>query len=198
MYTPAAMKKLLARLWLLATGWRVDAVPPEADRFVMVAAPHTTNWDLPYMLAAAWSADISPSWIGKHTLFGPLTGWLFRALGGIAVDRRSRNDAVQQVVEIFGAREQLHLVIAPEGTRRRTEHWKSGFYWMAHGAGVPIVFGYLDYARKVAGIGPSILPTGDPVADMDQVRAFYRDIRGRHPEDFGPIRLREEAGPGTE
>ncbi len=189
------MKKGLARLWLKLTGWRVEAVRPDTEHFVMLAAPHTTNWDLPFMLAAAWSADISPAWIGKHTLFGPWTGWLFRGLGGIPVDRSSRNDVVQQVVDIFGQRDALHLTIAAEGTRRRTETWKSGFYWMAHGAGVPIAFGFLDYERKVAGIGPSIVPTGDPKVDMDKIRAFYEGIVGRHPENFGPIRLREELPP---
>ena len=186
------MKKLLARVWLWCTGWRVEAIRPDTERFVLIAAPHTTNWDLPYMLAAAWSADIQPSWVAKHTIFrGPL-GPFFRALGGIAVDRRNRNDAVQQVVDIFKARERLHLVIAPEGTRTRVDFWKSGFYWMAHRAAVPIAFGFLDYDRKVAGIGPAIEPTGDPVADMDEIRDFYEGIRGRYPQEFGPIRLRDE------
>ena len=186
------MKKLLARLWLAVTGWTTEVERPDSDRFVLVAAPHTSNWDLPFMLAAAWSIDLSPAWIGKHTLFGPWTGWLFRFLGGVPVDRRSRNDAVQQIVEVFRERERLHLVIAPEGTREAVPHWKSGFYWMAHKSGVPIALGFLDYSRKVAGIGPAFESTGDPVADMDRIRAFYADTRGRHPEGFGPIRLREE------
>ena len=188
------MKRLLARIWIAATGWRVEVERPSVERFVLIAAPHTSNWDLPFMLAAAWSVDLSPAWIGKHTLFGPLTGWLFRFVGGIPVDRRSRNDAVQQIVEVFAARDRLHLVIAPEGTRTRTEHWKSGFYWMAHKAGVPIALGFLDYARKVAGIGPAFETTGDPVADMEVVRRFYATMSGRHPEGFGPVRLREELG----
>ena len=191
------MKKLLARLWLALTGWSVEVTRPQTDHFVLLAAPHTTNWDLPYMLAAAWSADISPAWIGKHTLFGPWTGWLFRFLGGIPVDRTHRSDAVQQVIRIFAERRALHLTIAAEGTRRRTEHWKSGFYWMAHGAGVPIAFGFLDYARKVAGIGPTLETSGDPEKDMDEIRSFYQDIEGRHPAGFGPIRLREETERAT-
>lgn len=144
------------------------------------------------MLAAAWSIELKPAWIGKHTLFGPWTGWLFRFLGGIPVDRRSRNDAVEQIVRQFEARSQLHLVIAPEGTRRRAEHWRSGFYWMAHKAGVQIAPGFLDYQRKVAGVGSAFETTGDPVADMDQVRGFYQGLSARHPAAFGPILLREE------
>ena len=186
------MKSLLARVWLAVTGWSVEAERPSADCFVLVAAPHTSNWDLPFMLAAAWSIDLSPAWIGKHTLFGPLTGWLFRFLGGIPVDRRSRNDAVQQIVEVFGERDRLQLVIAPEGTRSRTEHWKSGFYWMAQKAGVPVAPGFLDYDRRVAGIGPAFETSGDPGADMDVLRDFYGGLSGRHPENFGPIRLKEE------
>lgn len=144
------------------------------------------------MLAAAWSIELKPAWIGKHTLFGPFTGWLFRFLGGVAVDRRSRNDVVDQIVQEFQSRDQLHLVIAPEGTRRHSEHWKSGFYWMAHKAGVPIATGFLDYRRKVAGVGPAFETTGDPGADMDRMREFYEGLPGRHPAEFGPIRLREE------
>ncbi len=187
------MKKLLARLWLAATGWSVEAERPSSERFVLIAAPHTSGWDLPYMLAATWSIDLSPAWIGKHTLFGPLTGWLFRLLGGIRVDRRSRHDVVQQIVEVFGQSDRLHLVIAPEGTRRRAEHWKSGFDWMAHKAGVPIALGFLDYGRKVAGIGPGFETTGDPIADMETIRGFYAGMSGRYPDRSGPIRLREEA-----
>lgn len=186
------MRSLIGRAWLRVFGWsldRPDSVPP---KFVFIAAPHTSTWDFPFMIATAWALEIDISWLGKHTLFEPPFGWFFRAMGGIPVDRRSPQNLVQQVVERFAKSERLVLGIPPEGTRRKVDYWKSGFYHIASGAGVPIGFSFLDFERRRAGLGAFVTPTGDVRADMDRVRAFYEDIRGKHPDKQGVPRLREE------
>ena len=189
------MRKLLARGFLRATGWRPEGAPPDHRRFVLIAAPHTSNWDLAYLLALAEIYDLRISFMMKHSVFrGPL-GPLFRALGGIPIRRHLRENLVKQMVEAFAQRDELHLVVPAEATRSRVEVWKSGFYHIAREAQVPIVLGYLDYARRRGGFGPAFLPTGRVREDMDVVREFYADKTGRHPALFGEIRLREEGGP---
>ncbi len=144
------------------------------------------------MLAMSYIYGIRVRWMGKHTLFrGPL-GLLMRWLGGVPVDRRARNNAVQQMVDYFTNRDELCLMITPEGTRSRAEHWKSGFYHIAQQANVPIVLGLLDFRRKVGGLFDVVHTTGNITADMDRIRAFYQGATGKYPHDFGPIRLREE------
>ena len=159
---------------------------------MLVAAPPTTNWDLLYLLAAAWALRVKLSWMGKHTLFvGPL-GPLMRLLGGIPVRRDARSDLVDQMRRAFAERPDLVLTIPPEGTRALTPHWKSGFYHIARGARVPIVLSSLDYARRTARLGPTFLPSTDCRRDMDVIRAFYAGVMARHPERFGTIRLADE------
>lgn len=186
------MKRLIGRFYLWLIGWQVHPGRPPMKKFVIVAAPHTSNWDVPIMLAMSWILGVRVSWVGKHTLFRPPFGWLMRLLGGVPVDRRQRNNTVAQLVEEFNKRDELYLMVPPEGTRSRAEHWKSGFYHIAVGAGVPIVLGLLDYRRKFGGLYEVLEPTGDIPADMDKVRAFYAGATGKHPDDFGPIRLKEE------
>lgn len=186
------MKRLLGKLAIAITGWRVVGPKPDSRRFVLIAAPHTSNWDLFYLLMLAWSVDTSVSWMGKHTLFRGPMGSLMRAVGGVAVQRDRRNDLVKQMVDVFASREQLALIVPPEATRQRVEYWKSGFYRIALAAGVPIYFGYLDYPSKTGGFGSFVMPTGDVAADMAVIRAFYADKTGRYPECFGPCRLRDE------
>ncbi len=185
--------RLIGTLALRAVGWRVEGrIPPEVQRAVVIAAPHTSNWDLPLMLAVAWALDVRPAWLGKRELFrGPL-GWLFRRLGGIPVDRAVRGNLVAQAAARLHAAERLFLVVPPSGTRARAPHWKSGFYHIARGARVPIVCAFLDYGRRTGGIGPVFTPTGNVVADMDRLRGFYGDISGRYPENATPVRLVEE------
>jgi 1-acyl-sn-glycerol-3-phosphate acyltransferase len=182
----------LGGLYLRLSGWRVEGRFPDAAKAVVIAAPHTSNWDLPLMLAVAYVLDIRPAWLGKRELFRWPFGWLMRRLGGVPVDRRARQDLVQQAVDRFDTVDRLHLVVPPSGTRRRATHWKSGFYHIARGARVPIVCAFLDYRRKVGGIGPALTPSGDLAADMDNLRAFYADITGRFPGSTTPVRLLEE------
>jgi 1-acyl-sn-glycerol-3-phosphate acyltransferase len=186
------MMKLLARTFLACTGWRAEGRRPAPDKFVLIGAPHTSNWDLLYLLALAQIFGVRVSWMGKHTLFRWPMGWLMTRLGGIPVRRHVRENAVKQMANAFRDAGALALTVPAEATRRYTDHWKSGFYHIAREARVPIVMGYLDYARKRGGFGPELLPTGDVKRDMDEIRHFYGDKTGKYPECFSQVRLKEE------
>jgi 1-acyl-sn-glycerol-3-phosphate acyltransferase len=186
------MLRPLARAFLWATGWRADGTPPYEKRFVLIAAPHTSNWDLAYLLALAKVYGVRVSWMGKHTLFRPPMGWLMRRVGGIPVVRERSGNRVALLAELFAQHEELALTVPAEGTRGYAPYWKSGFYHIAREAGVPIVPGYLDYSKKRGGFGPPLHPTGDVSTDMAELRDFYADKIGRYPELFGPVRLKEE------
>jgi 1-acyl-sn-glycerol-3-phosphate acyltransferase len=186
------LKTRLAKWFLRRAGWTLEGEVPAARGYVLIAAPHTTNWDLLFFLACAWAFDVKVSWMGKHTLFhGPL-GSVMRVLGGVPVRRDRAGGLVGQMVEAFEQNPSLVITVPPEGTRAYVPYWKSGFYQIARAARVPIVMGFLDYDRRVGGLGPALLPTDDLRADMDEIRAFYSDIQGRHPDLFGEIRLKEE------
>ncbi|MEY4950757.1 MAG: hypothetical protein RL698_2968 [Pseudomonadota bacterium] len=185
--------RTLGRLYLRLAGWHIEgALPPDVRKAVVVAAPHTTNWDMPHMIAVAWALDVRPSWLGKKSLFRFPFGWMMRKLGGIPVDRSRRANVVDQAIERFAAADRLLLVIPPSGTRSRAPHWKSGFYHIARGAGVPILCSFLDYPSRTAGLGPCIRPTGVIRADMGRLREFYSGITGRYPELTTPVMLAEE------
>jgi len=189
------MKKLLGRAFLRLVRFAPEGGPPADPKLVLIAAPHTSNLDAFLLIALAWVYDVPISFLMKHTWFkGPL-GPLARAVGGVPVKRHLRENLVKQMAELFRERERLVLAVPAEGTRGRAPYWKSGFYNIAREAGVPIYLGYLDYTRRRGGFGRKLVPTGDIKADMDQIRAFYADKGPRHPEDFGPIRLREEDAP---
>lgn len=187
-----ALKRWIGSTFLRATGWRMDGLRPPVDRYVIIAAPHTSNWDMPFMLAMAFVYDIPVRWMGKHTLFSPPFGTLFKRLGGIPIVRNQPGGVVGQMVDHFKDAESLVLMVPAEGTRSHVEYWKSGFYHIARAADVPVVLSYLDFSRKVGGIGPSLQLTGDIHADMDKIRAFYAGIQGLRPQNAGVIRLREE------
>lgn len=186
------MRQRIAAGLLRGLGWKIEGIAPRSRKVVVLAAPHTSNWDLPYMLAVAWAFGIRPRFMMKHSVFVGPAGWLFRRLGGIAVERHRRGGVVKQMVDAFEAADELALVIPPEGTRRRVDVWKSGFYHIAREARVPLLLSYLDFSRKVTGLGPEFLPSGDIRADMDVIRDFYADKVGLCPEAFGEIRLPEE------
>jgi 1-acyl-sn-glycerol-3-phosphate acyltransferase len=186
------MKRFLASVFLRLAGWEPEGRRPAARRYVLIAAPHTSNWDLAYLLALSVVLDVKVSFMAKHTLFrGPL-GWAMRRLGGIAIRRHQRENRVDQMARVLNESETLCLAVPAEGTRSYVPHWKSGFYHIARRARVPIVMGYLDYARKRGGFGPELIPTGDVREDMDEVRSFYADKIGKHPAHFGTVRLKEE------
>ena len=185
-------KKVIARVVLWLGGWESDGVPPSAPRCVLIAYPHTSNWDFIWTLAFAWAMDVEISWMGKEEMFRWPFGGFMRALGGVPVHRKSRANQVDQLAERLRSAERLTLVVPAEGTRRWVPRWKSGFYHIARAAGVPIVLGFLDYGRKVGGFGPAIRVTGDVRRDMDVIRAFYAPMRGKYHECTGTILLTEE------
>lgn len=187
------IRSLVGRTFLRLSGWRFEGALPQLRRYVLIAAPHTSNWDFVFMMAMAWSLGVRLSWMGKASLFVPPFGWLFRALGGIPIRRELRTNLVAQSIARFAEVEDLVLAVPAEGTRSTGAAWRSGFYHIARGAGVPIVLGYLDYARKRGGLGPALWTSNDVKADMDIVRAFYADKTGRHPDRFTEPRLAEES-----
>jgi 1-acyl-sn-glycerol-3-phosphate acyltransferase len=180
------------KTFLKLSSWKLVDPPPDLPKYVLIAAPHTTNWDLVYMQAIGYASHMGVSWMGKHTLFKPPFGPIMRALGGVPVVRHERRNMVDQMADEFAKRDRFIIAIPPEATRKRSEHWRSGFYHIARAAGVPIVPGYLDYSKREAGFGPPLYPTGDIQKDMDVLRAFYSGKVGKYPEQFGPIRLKEE------
>lgn len=166
-------------------GWRMEGRTPDLDKFVLIAAPHTSNWDVFVMLAAAFTFRAELFWIGKDSLFrGPFKP-LLRWLGGVPIDRSGGQNLVAKTAELFAERDKFILAIAPEGTRKKTRYWKTGFYYIAHTANVPIVMGFIDFHRKVAGVGPTFIPTGDIEADMQKLQAFYANIAGKRQEQAG-------------
>lgn len=184
--------RLLGKSWLRLVGFRLEVAEPLPARCVLVAGPHTSNWDLPLALACAWITELPFHWLAKHTIFRPPFGWVFRAWGGIAVDRRESHHMVDDLVALIRAQDRIALTMAPKGTRSARDYWKSGFYHVALAANVPVCLAYVDYGRKAVGLGPVIALTGDVRADMDEIRAFYEDIRGKYPELEHEPRLREE------
>lgn len=184
---------LLARLWLLIWRWKsVPATELVPERCVMIAAPHTSNWDFPLTLALARVNGVKISWLGKEALFRGPAGPVMRWLGGVPIDRSAPGGMVASLAGTFDGRERLVLVVPAEGTRSRTEHWKSGFYRIAEQAEVPIVCAFVDRRTRTGGFGPVIRPSGDLVADMDRIREFYTGKEGLKPGRFGEIRLKDE------
>lgn len=184
--------RFLANLFLRLTRWTVSGSMPARGNYVMIAAPHTSNWDLPYMLAVAAVLGVKISWMGKEQIFTRPFAGLMRRLGGIPVRRDAPQNMVEQMVGVFADADDLILAVPPEGTRSEANHWRSGFYHIALGAGVPVIPGFLDWEHRVGGVGEPIELTGDVQEDMDRMRSFYGPLRGRRPEKQGPIVLRAE------
>ncbi len=172
--------------FLKLTGWKVEgALPPQAAKSEFIAAPHTSNWDLPYTLMVAFALRLNPYWMGKHTIFKAPFGPVMRWLGGIAVNREQANNLVAASAQaIRDADGPVQLIVPPEGTRSKTRYWKTGFYYIAQTAGVPIVMAYMDYAAKRSGLGPLFQPTGDVEADMAAIKAFYAPFKGKNADQF--------------
>jgi 1-acyl-sn-glycerol-3-phosphate acyltransferase len=171
------------------SGWRAVGTPPPDGRYVIIAAPHTSNWDFVYFLGLVGELGIDAHFMGKDSLFRWPIGGFMRDMGGIAVNRSGSHDMVAAMVDEFARRDRFALTIAPEGTRSKVGTWRTGFYHIALGAGVPMVIGMMDYGKRTGGLGAAIMPTGDYAADMKQVIEAYRDVTPRHParatKDFG-------------
>ena len=172
----------LLLLWFRRGGWTISGTLPPDPKFVIMGASHTSNWDFLVFLGTVQAPGRKVHFIGKHSLFRWPLGGFMRALGGIPVDRSSRQDLVSQVVAQFDAHDQFILVVAPEGTRSRTTNWKTGFYQIALKAGVPIIAAGPDFPSKRGVFGPVIRPTGNYAEDLEPAFAFFRTLTPRHPE----------------
>jgi 1-acyl-sn-glycerol-3-phosphate acyltransferase len=180
----------ISRFILRTFGWQANLTVNMPDRCVLVGAPHTTNWDFPLAILAMSAMGIKFNWVAKHTLFRWPLGILMRHLGGIPLERKHGGAGFAiKAVESFQKLDRFVLAIAPEGTRHKTNHWKAGFYRIAIKSKVPIALGFVDYRKKLVGIGKIISPTGDQKKDFSQVRDFYQDKSGKYPEKQSTIKL---------
>lgn len=172
--------------FLKLTGWKVvGSLPPGAEKCVFIAAPHTSNWDLPYTLMVAFSLRLNLYWMGKEELFKPPFRGVMMWLGGLPVQRdKSNNLVAASVTAIQAATGPLQLTVAPEGSRSKARYWKTGFYHIAVGAQVPIVMAFLDYGSKTGGLGPALQPSGDIEDDMVAIKAFYAPFKGKNADQF--------------
>lgn len=184
----------LALIIYRCCGWRTEGNKPDFSKYVIIAAPHTSNWDFFYTVCLAFIYRLKPQMMMKASWFFWPLGLIFRWLGAIPIDRTRSNNVVAQSITAFQNNSEMVLLVPPAGTRRKVTYWKTGFYHIAHGAGVPIALGFVDYRRKVGGFGPSITPTGNIDIDMVAIRDYYADISGKYP-------LRESCAtvaPGTQ
>ena len=189
--TPVLTPFLRGIAWIARglTGWRVEGDVPDVRKLVVVVAAHTSNWDVPVGMMCALKLQINPRWFVKDSFFRPPFGTFCRWLGAVPVDRSRATNLVAQAIEELRRGDDVMLVFTPEGTRKASRYWKSGFYHIAVGAGVPIALSYLDYGRKVGSLGPLFQPTGDIYADIEKIRTHYEGVRGRYPELQGPIEI---------
>ncbi len=168
----------LSLVGLKLLGWTAKGEPLEHQRCVLIAAPHTSNWDFPLMLMIVLKLRLRIFWMGKHTLFPFPFGWLMRWLGGIPIDRKASHNVVNETVRQYRENDELIVLIPPEGTRAKVDRWKTGFYHIAKNANVPILLGYVDAENKVAGFADFFTPTEDLEQDMLKIRQFYTEKTG--------------------
>ena len=169
-------------MWL--TGWRIDGNLPNLRKYLIIVAPHTSNWDFFYGFLAYLTLRLEATWLAKHTIFRWPLGPIARRFGGTPIDRAQAGNVVQAHIAEFGRRDHMALVITPEGTRRKVPEWKRGFYFIAMGAGVPIVPVALDFSQKRILIGEAFTPTGDYAADLPLIKGFYHSEMARNPAQF--------------
>jgi 1-acyl-sn-glycerol-3-phosphate acyltransferase len=180
----AEISAWLCRAYMSAVGWKMRGDWPDLPKVILLAAPHTSNWDALLMLATAGSYRIKLKWMGKKSLVAGPFGGIMRALGVLPVDREAKNGLVGSVSDAITKASDVILAIAPEGTRARTEEWKKGFYLIAHAAKVPIVFSVLDFKTKIVTISGWLMPSGDFDADWPLIRSHYAKAEGKNNENF--------------
>ena len=184
---PRRGNALSRRFWLAVlrmTGWRIGGEYINLSRFVIIAAPHTSNWDFVMAMAIKWGYGLDFRWIGKHTLFWGPFGPIMRLMGGISIKRELHQGLVAQAIDLFRSERDLVLVITPEGTRSRVQRWKTGFYHIATGSEVPIVCAYIDYPSRMVRFSQPFMPTKDMEADLSRLKQSYEPYRhkGKRPE----------------
>ncbi len=175
--------RVIAIVILKLTGWKAVGEEIGNPRFVLIAAPHTSNWDFSLMLLVVLKLRLELYWMGKNSLFPFGFGWLMRWLGGISIDRAKSHNVVNETVRQYREHESMVILIPPEGTRSKVTTWKSGFYHIANNANVPIMMGYIDAATKEAGLADLFHPTGNLKQDIREIRAFYSKKIGLRAEN---------------
>jgi 1-acyl-sn-glycerol-3-phosphate acyltransferase len=181
----APTAQVLSKIILKLFGWNaVGKVPAHIKKYVAVAAPHTSNWDFPIFLMTAFALGLNAHWMGKHTLFRFPFRNVMTWLGGIPVNRTIRGDMVATATKMLRSADTFAIGISPEGTRRATEHWHTGFWYIAQSAQVPIILAYIDYKTKQCGIYAEFRSSGDVTQDMEQIKDFYATFEGRNPHNF--------------
>lgn len=179
-----AFSRTLGRTALALSGWRMEGTLPPLPKFVVIVAPHTSNWDFFVGIGVLFSLGIRLSFLGKDSIFrGPL-GPMMRWLGGIAVDRSVSRDRVAEMVEVLRSRDRLVVGLTPEGTRKKVADWKTGFYHVAKGANVPILPVAFDYSRKKIIFSPAFTPTGDAKRDIEFLKGLFQPAMAQRPENF--------------
>jgi hypothetical protein len=171
-------------------GWKSILAPAPGKKFVALGYPHTSNWDFVPAVAWAWSTGLKMNFVGKAALFKGIMGPIMKALGGIPLERDKSKNFVDQIVEIINSRDEIALIVAAEGTRKKAEYWRSGFYYMALEANVPIGLAYMDWKRREIGIKQYLMPSGDLEKDFEIIKAYYQDVTGRDPSKQSPIVLK--------
>ena len=179
---PNPLIEWVGRTALKLMGWRIEGELPRLDKFVAIGARHTSNWDFVIFLALMFVLRLNARWFGKHSIFRWPFGGLMRSWGGIPIQRHLSLNMVEQAIQGFRDNREFILVLSPEGTRKKVERWKMGFYHIALGAGVPIVPGALDFANRRVVIGAPFQPTGDAEADLQALLAFFRPYVPKKPE----------------
>lgn len=185
------LRPRLARTVLRLARWRTEGTLPA--RGIVVGAPHTSNWDWVLSLLLAWSQGRQPRIMVKKEFFAGPFAPIMRASGSVSIDRTNPAEDIRNLVATIEASDDFLLAIAAEGTRSRTEYWKSGFFRLSQQTGLPITLGFMDGPTKTVGSGPTFMPTGDVRADMDRIRSFYADKHGLHPDKRTEPRLRSES-----
>ena len=178
--------RLLSWLVLKLGGWKVVNVAPATGSYLIIAAPHTSNWDFPLGIAIAFHLRLKVYFIAKHTLFNGFAGPIMRWLGGVPLNRGASKNFVDASVEIYANSENLIFAIAPEGTRSSVGRWKTGFYHMAKGANVPLALAYFDFSKRIGGIGKMLNTTENIDEDMQAIANFYEPVMGKYPNNFNP------------
>lgn len=178
------MSNFIPKLIFKLCGWKITGTPPKDKKFVIIAAPHTSNWDFVYGLCAWNLYGLKPRYLIKKELFRFPLNLFFKATGGLPVDRSKSSNLTDAIVNMFNERESLVAIIPPEGTRKTVERWKTGFYYVALNAKVPLVMGSLDYAKKEATLSEPFWPTGNIEMDFKVFREFYKNTTPKHPGNF--------------
>lgn len=183
----AGMQRISKFILFNLLGWKVpNDFPSDIDKYIIIAAPHTSNWDFPIAVLSKFAKGKDINFIGKHTLFKPPFGFIFRAMGGTPVNRSASKNMVQSIIDIFNEKDKFIFAISPEGTRKKVSKWKTGFYHVAIGAKVPVVMATLDFENKQILINEPYYVTGDQKVDFEYFHNYFKDVKGKNPEQFDP------------